>query len=258
MQSVVDHGEVLAFSLIPANEARGNRMNILRRLAVALAVSLLATGGAVAENQFTKQNSLDDAKLRLMLSDCMTLPLGRIHIKPYSEESKSRYIVALEKAGVVTVKDANTSTGNVWGDLQKNIGKEVGEGDLDIALAPNADKSQIEVRFGSQTCLKTGRTTGNVELVSFDTSEAKAADFTTRKFIVAQGKYDADGAPGSLYSAFASGIGLKLITHGKFRTLYVYDPFKDHWDFRGMDIGDMNEPGFRSNTVEQGLAQFRH
>lgn len=227
-------------------------------IAVAASILLMGSTQAWAENQFTKDDALADARLRLTLWDCMAIPIGRIHIRPFNEPARSRFIVSLEKAGVISVRNADTSNGDVFQDLLSYVGKDVGEGDLEITLAPNVDKNQIEVRFTNQTCLQTGLKTTNVQLVSYDATEMKRADFTSRKIIIAQGKYDSEGALNSLYAATLAQMGTKAIQHGKFRTLYVYDPFRDHWDFKGMDLGDVREATFRLNLVEQGLSEFKH
>jgi hypothetical protein len=217
---------------------------------------LLFNMHALAEEQFTKQNALDDAKLRLQLADCITLPLGKIHINPYNEQARAKFIVALEKAGVIAVKNSDNSTGNVFQDIFSNLGKEVGEGDLLISLSPSVDKQQIEVRFGTQTCLLTGRKTINVNLISYDVNDVKKIDLTSTKVIVAQGTYVTEGNPNNLYAAVLTNIGTKPIERGKFRTIYEYDPFQARWNFRGMDVGEVNEPTFRSNNVERALSQF--
>ena len=101
------------------------------------------SAGALAEELLTKETVLSDAKLRLQLADCMTLPIGRIDIRPYSETTLAGSLSALEKAGVVAIKNADTSKGDVWHDLANLTGREMGEGDLDITLAPNVDRVQI-------------------------------------------------------------------------------------------------------------------
>ena len=190
-----------------------------KALCAILAVLLSFWHWSARADDFTKETALADAKLRLILGTCLVLPLGRQHIKPYSEAQRSKYIVSLEKAGIITVRNANNSSGNIWQDLSKMGAGEMGEGDLDIDLAPNVDSSQIEVRFGNQTCLKTGRTLSNIQLVSFNQVEAKGNDFIPRKLIIVEGKYDYEGALNSLYEATAAGLGVKPIEHGKFKTL---------------------------------------
>ena len=210
---------------------------------------------AVAEQQITKDFVLTDVSTRLTLGQCARLPLGRIDIKPYSQQALAKSIMALEKAGIIVMEDANQSSGNVWQDLSSHLGQEVGEGDLNISIAPNADRQQFENRFGT-TCLKTGIVVDNIKVVSFDVFDVKGADFISKKVAVSQLTYDNDGDTNSLYQAYLDNLGTPLIRRAKLRIVYSYDPFKDHWDFDGLDIGDIKESFFKSNIVEQYLSRY--
>jgi hypothetical protein len=45
------------------------------------------------------------------------------------------------------------------------------------------------------------------------------------------------------------------VQKGKFRVMYVFEPFKAQWQFRAMDVGDIDEGGFRTSYVERAMEQ---
>lgn len=57
-------------------------------------------------------------------------------MQPYSQTALAKEPVALKEAGAITFEN----TGNVWQDLNNVVGKELGEGDLDVRLAPTLGK----------------------------------------------------------------------------------------------------------------------
>jgi hypothetical protein len=180
---------------------------------------------------------------------CFQLPLGRIHVKPFSQRALVNELNGLKEAGIITFANANTSSGNALNDIASHIGQEIGEGDLDVSLMPSVGPEH----FTKPGCLKMS-TIKNISFISWEvqTFQTKRTR-ETKQVTIGQGTYDeTDYDP--LYLAYQKTTPYSPIEHGKFRVIYEYDPFRKLWGFDGEDVGDITGP-FRGDTVGLVLGQ---
>ncbi len=228
----------------------GHMLNFLSSTTIigTLCSAITVSDKAIAGEELPKESVI--ASIEISITTCMPLPLGLVHVRP-SDESQIKFLHDLQTAGIITLRNTNSSTGNVWKYLEKLQGAEVGEGDVDVSILPNVDMRH----FIQQKCLKVGKTVvDSVKIVTWDESSVKDKSLTTKKIIVVQGTYERHNDFDDLYLAYVKASGLNFIVHGKFRMLFEYDPFQKKWIQSARDDGEISESGFRSSNVEQRLA----
>jgi hypothetical protein len=216
-----------------------------RQCSVAFCALIAANGALRAQPAWGSAEVLRDVPTKML--NCTFFSLGRMNIKPESRPDQHKNLSILSEAGVIKVTKYYKSF--------VDPSREMGEYDADVEMGPNMDPADSK-EISGRKCLATGLTATNFELISIDSSEKKLADGTTRKIVVAQGKFENVGTPTRATVAINRAMRFKgPVQKGKFRVMYVFEPFKAQWQFRAMDVGDIDEGGFRTSYVERAMEQ---
>lgn len=163
------------------------------------------------------------------VSCCGSIPIGNYQLN-FQTEGLTRLISRFEKAGIITVSNVNTNTGNVFNDLA-NISRTGGGSTVRTEIAPGIDAAELSViivpRPGGSPlsflrCFIFGKPTIK-DIVRFDKIHGTGPDGIGFDAYVLQGTYSYE----------PSRLELRLYPtierDRKFQAIIKYDPFSKRW-----------------------------
>ena len=204
-----------------------------------LASLALAALPAVAFAQGTVTASDAVAQMKERFSGCVWVLVG-VHKTPPlplldgNQGDLVKRVVALEKAGVVTVKSV--------GSLSENI--------LTVALRPDLDKAQFHPTHPN--CLTVYKSFDVKRVVKIDGAEGG----TAIKWSASLAYLIVEWERNRYYDRYQELMGVPSrpgLQSQKAVALFRQDPFTQKWDLYGSDFADMDAPASEMNKVAQWL-----
>jgi hypothetical protein len=222
----------------------------MRPASLALASAFLSSLMSHCANAEPTRASVSDEILHSYY-ECSPLPTGRIQVRPFGTEFTTKAVQALKDVGIVEYAIVSTESGVTPSNLMNAT-----QATLDVRIAANAPAAELGVNNG-RPCLKTGVQITNIRIVSWDNEIVKIHTIENKQIIFAQGTYDKvfNGLSYQEYlTILDNGLNPNAQPHFKFRSLWVFDPFRNDWTEKMIQFFPIDRD-FGGGTIEEILAR---